>query len=138
VKRFQAINSDGTRHTLQFIEWRGGLAYLVTDGAASYLADPKTGKVEGTESMTGTVLQLVPNALKRLREVYRDSDQELDPYLALSEGDLRDSLKMLARVFQGFAIQCERAIDHPHMSHVDRAMFLRDLSRCVSAYEERK
>jgi len=67
---YMVENADGTRFSLEFLEWRGSKAYLVSRGAAAYLADPVTGQVAGTESMIGITLRLVPSARKRLAKAW--------------------------------------------------------------------
>lgn len=70
--RLTAENRDGARHVLEFVGWtEQGWARLVTTGAASYQADPATGRVLGDEGQTGLVLRLVPNAWRRLKLMAR-------------------------------------------------------------------
>jgi hypothetical protein len=63
---YTVVNNDGARSRLRFAGWRNGRAYLVSDGAASYLADPYSGGVYGVESTAGISLRLVEGAWRRL------------------------------------------------------------------------
>jgi hypothetical protein len=67
-----AENQDGVRHQLRLVAWTPeGCACLLTQGAASYEADPRTGQVLGVEGQAGIVLRLVPGSWRRLKELYR-------------------------------------------------------------------
>jgi hypothetical protein len=64
--RYTVVNKEGSRCLLRFVEWRGDCAYLVNDAAASYLANPYSGRVHGVESCAGNTLRLVDAAWRRL------------------------------------------------------------------------
>lgn len=69
---FVAENVDGARHTLTLVGWTlAGRARLVSDGAASYEADPGSGAVLGVDGQAGIVLRLVPSAWRRLKAAHR-------------------------------------------------------------------
>lgn len=71
LRVFQAINSEGARVSLFLCEWRNGGAYLVTDGAAGYLADPKTGTVKSVDRSEEITLTLCRSAHRRLQAIAR-------------------------------------------------------------------
>lgn len=69
-KAFTAKGASGAYHVLLFHGWRDGRAYMTTVGCAAYLADPLTGRCDGVEGSVGQTLALVPNALRRLFQMW--------------------------------------------------------------------
>lgn len=67
-----AENADGARTTLRLVGWTPeGRAMLVTDGAASYEAEPGSGRVLGVDGQRGVVMRLVPGSWRRLKDIAR-------------------------------------------------------------------
>lgn len=67
LRVFHAEDAEGRRTPLFLCGWKEGRAHLTSNGAASYLADPKTGWCEGIESSLGSNVQLCYSSLRRLR-----------------------------------------------------------------------
>ena len=72
MRSFTAIGSTGSRFALLLTsERRGGKPYLVTTGAAAYVADVLSGVCVGVDGSVGQTVTLVPDARRRLAAIVR-------------------------------------------------------------------
>ena len=68
MPKFTAVNKHGYRTVLRLLsKTRDGEPYFTTGMAGAYVADLETGQLDGLDGCRGCTLQLVPNAIKRLR-----------------------------------------------------------------------
>lgn len=72
LPEFTFVSSNGARIIVILTAKEvNGKPWLVTDGAAPYVADLSTGRMDGMDAVEGKHGQLVPSALRRLRAIMK-------------------------------------------------------------------